>query len=166
MKYDYLIVGAGLFGSVFARQAKDSGKTVLVIGGALGLEIWWMYQIRQFGTMFDRLVFYVLIFLEAVFLMTVNYVWALLARFNNSTKQLFRTARALAVRHILATIVMGVIGLLPALMLLYSVATLTFACIFYVFLGIPAIAYLQGIFMLRIFDQYISKEEDEELLEE
>ena len=29
--YDYLIVGAGLFGSVFARQAKEFGKNVLVI---------------------------------------------------------------------------------------------------------------------------------------
>lgn len=31
MKYDYLIVGAGLFGSVFARQAIDHGKSVLII---------------------------------------------------------------------------------------------------------------------------------------
>lgn len=31
MKYDYLIVGAGLFGAVFAREAKNKGKTVLVI---------------------------------------------------------------------------------------------------------------------------------------
>ena len=31
MKYDYLIVGSGLFGAVFARQAADSGKKVLVI---------------------------------------------------------------------------------------------------------------------------------------
>ena len=30
-KYDYLIVGSGLFGAVFARQAVDSGKSVLVI---------------------------------------------------------------------------------------------------------------------------------------
>lgn len=29
--YDYLIVGAGLFGAVFARQAKESGKKVLVV---------------------------------------------------------------------------------------------------------------------------------------
>ena len=29
--YDYLIVGAGLFGSVFAREATDKGKKVLVI---------------------------------------------------------------------------------------------------------------------------------------
>ena len=31
MHYDYLIVGAGLFGAVFARQATDSGKTCLVV---------------------------------------------------------------------------------------------------------------------------------------
>ena len=31
MKYDYLIVGAGLFGTVFARQAYERGKKCLVI---------------------------------------------------------------------------------------------------------------------------------------
>lgn len=30
-QYDYLVVGAGLFGSVFAREAADCGKKVLVI---------------------------------------------------------------------------------------------------------------------------------------
>lgn len=31
MHYDYLIVGAGLFGAVFAREAMDKGKTCVVI---------------------------------------------------------------------------------------------------------------------------------------
>ena len=31
MKYDYLVVGAGLYGAVFAREAVRAGKTVLVI---------------------------------------------------------------------------------------------------------------------------------------
>ena len=30
-KYDYLIVGAGLFGAVFAHEAKKAGKNCLVI---------------------------------------------------------------------------------------------------------------------------------------
>ncbi|MBQ3564509.1 MAG: NAD(P)-binding protein, partial [Clostridia bacterium] len=30
-KYDYLVVGAGLYGAVFAEQAKKAGKSVLVI---------------------------------------------------------------------------------------------------------------------------------------
>ncbi len=31
MKYDYLVVGAGLYGATFAREATDAGKKVLVI---------------------------------------------------------------------------------------------------------------------------------------
>ena len=31
MKYDYLVVGSGLYGAVFAREAADRGKKVLVI---------------------------------------------------------------------------------------------------------------------------------------
>lgn len=31
MNYDFVIVGAGLFGSIFAREAKDAGKSVLVL---------------------------------------------------------------------------------------------------------------------------------------
>ena len=31
MRYDYLIVGSGLYGSVFARLAKDVGKSVIVV---------------------------------------------------------------------------------------------------------------------------------------
>ena len=31
MKYDYLVVGAGLYGAVFAHEAKEKGKNVLVI---------------------------------------------------------------------------------------------------------------------------------------
>lgn len=31
MKYDYIVVGAGLYGAVFAQRAKETGKSVLVI---------------------------------------------------------------------------------------------------------------------------------------
>lgn len=31
MKYDYLVVGSGLYGAIFAHEAKRKGKKVLVI---------------------------------------------------------------------------------------------------------------------------------------
>ena len=31
MKYDYLVVGSGLFGAIFAYEAKKYGNTVLVV---------------------------------------------------------------------------------------------------------------------------------------
>lgn len=31
MKYDYLVVGSGLYGAIFAHEAKSHGKSVLVV---------------------------------------------------------------------------------------------------------------------------------------
>ena len=45
--YDYLIVGAGLFGSVFARQATDAGKKVLVIDNARTLQVMFIRRILR-----------------------------------------------------------------------------------------------------------------------
>ncbi|MBP3673308.1 MAG: UDP-galactopyranose mutase [Oscillospiraceae bacterium] len=55
MKYDYLIVGAGLFGASFAQQAKAHGKTVLVIdkrshiGGNIYTEDIEDIQVHKYG---------------------------------------------------------------------------------------------------------------------
>ena len=39
-QYDYLIVGAGLFGAVFAHEAKKAGKKCLVID--FSCKIFWL----------------------------------------------------------------------------------------------------------------------------
>lgn len=55
MQYDYLIVGAGLFGAAFAQQAKAAGKTVLVIdrrshvGGNVYTECVEDIQVHRYG---------------------------------------------------------------------------------------------------------------------
>lgn len=54
-KYDYLIVGAGLFGAVFCRQAIDRGKRVLVvekrchIGGNIYTELYGDIHVHKYG---------------------------------------------------------------------------------------------------------------------
>lgn len=55
MKYDYLVVGAGLYGAVFAHEAKAAGKTVLVIdkrpniGGNVYSEAVEGIQVHKYG---------------------------------------------------------------------------------------------------------------------
>lgn len=55
MKYDYLIVGAGLFGAIFAHEAKKAGKKVLVIdrrdhiGGNIYTKEVESIQVHQYG---------------------------------------------------------------------------------------------------------------------
>ena len=55
MKYDYLVIGAGLFGSIFAYEANKLGKSVLVIesrdhiGGNCYSERFEDYDIHKYG---------------------------------------------------------------------------------------------------------------------
>ena len=55
MKYDFLIVGSGLFGSVFAHEAKKNGKSCLVlerrdhIGGNIYTEEMEGIQVHRYG---------------------------------------------------------------------------------------------------------------------
>lgn len=55
MKYDYLVVGSGLFGAVFARQARNAGKKVFVvdkrghIGGNVYTENIEGIQVHKYG---------------------------------------------------------------------------------------------------------------------
>ena len=55
MKYDYIIVGAGLFGAIFAHEAKKAGKKVLVIdrrdhiGGNIYTKEVEGIQVHQYG---------------------------------------------------------------------------------------------------------------------
>ena len=55
MKYDYLIVGAGLFGATFAQKATEAGKRVLVIdkrlhvGGNIYTEDIEGIQVHKYG---------------------------------------------------------------------------------------------------------------------
>ncbi|MBQ3600931.1 MAG: UDP-galactopyranose mutase [Lachnospiraceae bacterium] len=54
-KYDYLVVGSGLYGAVFAQQAKEKGKSVLVIdkrenvGGNIYTEEIEGIQVHKYG---------------------------------------------------------------------------------------------------------------------
>ena len=55
MKYDYLIVGAGLFGAVFAHEMKQAGKKCLCIdtrkhlGGNIYTQDWQGIQVHKYG---------------------------------------------------------------------------------------------------------------------
>ena len=57
--YDFLIVGAGLYGAVFARQAADAGKKVLVFQP-------WPQAPELMYKMFDGMYSMLTILLEAI----------------------------------------------------------------------------------------------------
>ena len=50
MKYDYLVVGAGPFGAVFAHEAHKRGKSVLVIDRRIILQVICIVKVKTTST--------------------------------------------------------------------------------------------------------------------
>lgn len=140
------------------KQGILVGLIVLGAGAFLALDIFYIYQLASLGGVFDKFVLAFILFMTVVFCMVLNYVWSILAKFNTTIKDLFRTSAALAVRHLLATVAIGAIGLFVPLVMMWSPPAMALGVVFLLFLGIPGIAYLQSTILIKIFDQYIPAE--------
>lgn len=136
------------------------GLIVIFVGAFLGLDLYYIYQMLADGKFYDYIVLVVICVSLILYFMASTYVYPLLAKFENSTKQLLRTSLLLSIRHLPATLAIMVISLAPFLMLIYTPMTSALAMIFYLVLGFAAIAYFQSVFFVRIFDQYIPKDTD------
>ncbi len=142
------------------KQGLLVGLIVLLVGALLGLDLYYIYQMLAGDKFYDMIVFVVICVSLIIYFMASTYVYPLLAKFENSTKQLLRTAVLLSIRHLPATLAIMVISLAPFLMLIYTPMSSALAMVFYAVLGFAAVAYFQSVFFVRIFDQYIPKESE------
>ena len=91
------------------------------------------------------------------------YVYPVLARFYNTIRNTIKNALFMAIRHLPYTVVMVLIGLCPLLLLFigsYQIQSTLFAL--FLVMGFGVIAYCNSFFLVKIFDHYMPKEENEE----
>ena len=91
------------------------------------------------------------------------YVYPILARFYNTIRNTIKNALFMAIRHLPYTVVMVLIGLCPLLLLFigsYQIQSTLFAL--FLVMGFGVIAYCNSFFLVKIFDHYMPKEENEE----
>ena len=91
------------------------------------------------------------------------YVYPILARFYNTIRNTIKNALFMAIRHLPYTVVMVLIGLCPLLLLFigsYQIQSTLF--VLFLVMGFGVIAYCNSFFLVKIFDLYMPKEENEE----
>ena len=91
------------------------------------------------------------------------YVYPILARFYNTIRNTIKNALFMAIRHLPYTVVMVLIGLCPLLLLFigsYQIQSTLFGL--FLVMGFGVIAYCNSFFLVKIFDHYMPKEENEE----
>ncbi|MDO5361706.1 MAG: YesL family protein [Eubacteriales bacterium] len=140
------------------RQATIINLIMLVVGLMLFLDI--NIVKRMSGKLYNGL-FVVFIAFLLLYMLVFLYIYPVLAKFYNTIKHTFINAFLMSIRHLPYTFVMLVITLLPIGTFFIPSLQLQSICLMLLLIMGPAvIAYLNGHFLVRIFDNYIPKEED------
>lgn len=101
-------------------------------------------------------------------LFVLQYLFPLVAKFYNSTKNMFRNALLMSIRHLPFTVIMTVIFVGSGIVTFINGYTITYGLLIWIMGGFAIVSLTNSWFMVRIFDKYIPEatEEKEEEAEE
>ena len=122
------------------------------------------------GAMYKGL-FSLFIAFALIYAMILLYIYPILSKFFNSVKNTFVNAFLMSVRHLPLTLLMLVISASP-LLLMWLFAYVSYAqftsilIMLFILMGFSTLAYWKSKIFVKIFDNYIPKDEDEENDEE
>ena len=146
------------------KQATVIHLILLVVLIVLGLDINIVRNLD--GTLSDVLTMIFMAF-GIIFVFIFLYVYPVLAKFYNTTKNTFVNALLLSIRHLPYTVIMIIISALPFAVLFIPNTQLMFGLLTVIILIAPAcVVYSNSCFFVKIFDNYIPKEEYKEELPE
>ena len=141
------------------RPALPLGLLCLLADAAFGAYLFLLYSRLSAGTIWTWVV---VIAVGVLFFFPMSYAFALYARYQNTVKQTIVNAFFLSVRHLLTTILVLALHLLPAIIMLVFPAYVPMIGLLWLFLGISLPAYLASGLFLRIFRQYPQETQSEE----
>lgn len=105
------------------------------------------------------------IFMAFILLLAIIflYIYPILSKFYNSIKNTFRNALLMSIRHLPYTLLMLIISVCPiAIIFIKNAQVFSTVLMLLILIGPALIAYINSTFFVKIFDNYIPKETDEE----
>ncbi|MDO4306446.1 MAG: DUF624 domain-containing protein [Eubacteriales bacterium] len=140
------------------KQATIIHLIMLVTALLLFFDIRIVNQLQ--GSMYQVL-FVIFMAFTVLYLMIFLYIYPVLSKFYNTIKATFTNAFLMAIRHLPYTLLMLVITAVPvALLFIPDARVMSTLMMLFVLVGFALIAYCNSFFFVKIFDNYIPKEED------
>lgn len=138
----------------------------LAVACVLVVDIWFaLYSVSDHGAM-TYILFAGAAFLAVITVMTLLYVYPVLAKFDNTVKETLKISLVLAVRHWPTTLVLAVLTAFPVwFMTVPNEAVIGFLFLMLI-LGFAALALAQAFFLRKVFDKYIPEQQPDESREE
>lgn len=120
----------------------------------LALDIYVLWKFMEITWLFKYLLA-VLVLIAALHLITCLYVYPVLAQFHNSISNTMKNARFMALKHFPFTVAMTLITAFPVFCAVYVKYILEWEILLFALFGCALIAYLNSLFLAKIFDKYI-----------
>lgn len=141
------------------KQATVIWLILLVFGVVLGLDFYILSG--STGTMVKTMRI-ILLIVSIFYAMVLVYVFPVLARFDNPIKVTMKNSLIMAIADFPRTIVMVVITVGSVLITLFNSYTIAYGLLIWILFGFSLVAYLNCLFMKKVFAKYMPKEEEEE----
>ena len=154
-----------LFFKSFRENLKQGiilGVIFTVIGLLLGLDFYLcLYKLEE-GNMFNLVMFSALGFLTIIYLVLMIYLWAVLARFDNSPLQTGKTAFFIAMSNLRDTSILLASDILIAVAAVVSMAFIPQLAVLFTIFGVPLFFVVNSLRLTRILDRYVIEKNGDE----
>ena len=154
-----------LFFKSFRENLKQGiilGVIFTVIGLLLGLDFYLcLYKLEE-GNMFNLVMFSALGFLTIIYLVLMIYLWAVLARFDNSPLQTVKNAFFIAMSNLRDTSILLASDILIAVAAVVSMAVIPQLAGPFTIFGVPLFFVVNSLRLTRILDRYVIEKNGDE----
>ena len=114
------------------------------------------------SSIYARVMFILLMVALIFYLMVFLYIYPILAKFENSIRNTFTNSLLMSIRHLPYTLLMALITAVPFIAFFFSPSGEIQGLVLLIgfMAGISLMAFINSFFFVRIFDNYIPKEEE------
>lgn len=145
------------------KQGLLMGLGVLLLAAALLADLHILTYVAAIPEGISKVLLIVTVVLLMILAMIAVYLFAVLAQFENTTKELIKWSAILAVRHLPVTLVSIAIAAVPVLVMIFLPAVfLQYGFPIMLLIGFSVIAYLHSYLFVRVFSYYIPSEDTNE----
>ncbi len=140
------------------RQGLVLGILFLFVGGFLGLDFYLCIEKMEASNMFKFVMLAALCVLTILYLFEFLYIWAVVARFENTIKQTIINAFFIAMSHMRETSVMLAQDLLLIIVAIVCYAFFPQAFVVFTLFGIPLWFVLNSRKLRKVMDEYLPED--------
>lgn len=141
------------------KQSTIIWLIMLVAGIILGLD----FQITAaMSSTVIKVMRYGLMVVLTIYVFVIVYIFPILSKFENSIKNTFKNSLFMSIRHLPYTFLIAIITVVPAAATLTIQIVLAYGLIVWILGGFALTAFINSYFFVKIFDNYIPGQDEEE----